>query len=191
MNFLPKQHHFMKNKILIVLALAVVGFIISCEKETVNPQTTELLATGGGEVGMDGDDTAESRIPCLRGTQIRPAQLPANVRRLLNARFPDLTIDYVIANRQRGYAVTMSNGLVLLFDTEGEFVKVCRRPRPDRDSTMTNGPRDTIVWGPRDTVRGPRGPRDTIRGPHGPRDTIRGPRDTIRGPRGPRGGGPR
>ncbi|MCB0661843.1 MAG: hypothetical protein KDC24_03810 [Saprospiraceae bacterium] len=190
----------MKNKILIVLAVAVVGFIISCEKESVNPQTTELLATGGGGVGEDGGDgTAESRIPCLRGTQIRPAQLPANVLRLLNARFPDLTIDYVIANRERGYAVAMSNGLVLLFDTDGEFVKVCRRPRPDRDSTMTNGPRDTIMHGPRDTIRGP---RDTIRGPRGPRDTTiwgprdttRGPRDTIRGPRGPRGprgGGPR
>lgn len=173
----------MKNKVLIVLALALTGFIFSCEKETVNPDTTELLATGGGQSGtIEGDDEAlDRRLPCLRGTAIRPNQLPATIRRFLANRFPDLSVKHVIANRQRGYAVGLSNGLVLLFNTDGEFVKVCRRPRPDRDTTFMGGPRDSIFMGPRDSIRGPRGPRDT----------IRGPRDTIRGPRGPRGGGPR
>ncbi|MEZ4982530.1 MAG: hypothetical protein R2769_13290 [Saprospiraceae bacterium] len=67
----------------------------------------------------------------------------------------------VIANRDRGYAVAFGNGLVVLFNLDGEFVKVCKRPRITRDSTHTvrdtfRHVRDTtIVRPPRDTMRGP------------------------------------
>lgn len=66
---------------------------------------------------------AEGR--CMRGDTIVPADLPAAVNDYIAGNYPDATPETVVDKRGRLFAVELSNGIILLFNREGSFIREC------------------------------------------------------------------
>ncbi|MEK7257738.1 MAG: PepSY-like domain-containing protein [Bacteroidota bacterium] len=79
---------------------------------------------GDGE--MRGGDGERHRFRCMRGDDFDIASLPAAISEYVTANYPDATIaSAIVKGDNRAYGVELSDGTVLLFNGEGEFVKVC------------------------------------------------------------------
>lgn len=66
---------------------------------------------------------AEGR--CMRGDTIMPAALPDAVNDYIAAKYPDASPETVVDKRGRLFAVELSNGVILLFNREGSFLREC------------------------------------------------------------------
>jgi hypothetical protein len=84
----------------------------------------EFLGVGVDENDQDGDGEYEWGDGDHHddGDSIDPAQLPENVLTYLADTYPDLTIMHAEVESEGYYEVTMSNGLEVYFDAEGNFV---------------------------------------------------------------------
>jgi hypothetical protein len=84
----------------------------------------EFLGVGVDENDQDGDGEYEWGDGDQHddGDTIDPAQLPEKVLTYLNENYNDLTIMHAEIESEGYYEVTMSNGLEVYFDAEGNFV---------------------------------------------------------------------
>lgn len=63
---------------------------------------------------------------CLAGDTLTTADVPQAALDYIAANYPDLTVQTVVSKADGTVlAVELSDGVVLLFDAEGAFVKIC------------------------------------------------------------------
>jgi hypothetical protein len=98
---------------------------------TLNDDIVLIFDANGGFLGIgvdendqdgDGDYDWEEEDGHDDGETIDPAQLPDMVRAYLEETYPDLTIVHAEVEDEGEYEVTMSNGLEVYFDAEGNFL---------------------------------------------------------------------
>ena len=98
---------------------------------TLNDDTVLIFNTNGEFLGVgvdendqdgDGDYDWEEEDGHDDGETIDPAQLPENVLVYLADTYPDLTILHAEIEDEEDFEVTMSNGLEVYFDAEGNFL---------------------------------------------------------------------
>lgn len=100
---------------------------------TLNDDIVLIFDANGGFLGIgvdendqdgDGDYEWEEEDGHDDGETIDPAQLPDMVLAYLEETYPDLTILHAEVEDEGEYEVTMSNGLEVYFDAEGNFLSV-------------------------------------------------------------------
>ncbi len=63
---------------------------------------------------------------CMRGEEVAVEDLPQSVADYVTDHFPDETIEAAVTKPSGAFVVKLSNGKVLIFNAEGEFVRRCR-----------------------------------------------------------------
>lgn len=62
---------------------------------------------------------------CMQGETVTAADLPVEAAEYVNENYPDETIEAVVLKASGKFAVELGDGTVLLFDTDGTFIKEC------------------------------------------------------------------
>ena len=115
----------MKKVLFGVFAMSVLIFV-ACTKENnflLDEQTSSLTIDRNDDESENGPRFR----PCLRGDTVTVDDLPQAALDFISDQFPDETIETVVVKGDEdAYAVKLSNGLILIFDSEGEFKGRCR-----------------------------------------------------------------
>ncbi len=97
------------------------------EVELEDGQDLYFRENGGGCMGTSrGGGGGVFR--CMRGDTVDVSELPQAAADYVTATYPSLTIQTVVFKQhdnRTGYAVELSDGTILLFNAEGEFINLC------------------------------------------------------------------
>ena len=80
---------------------------------------------GNGHHGNDGHGGGGYAANCIEGAAINPADLPQAVLDYATDNYPGLSIATAVIKPSGKFGVEMSDGMVLLFDEQGAFIKEC------------------------------------------------------------------
>ncbi|MEY3051416.1 MAG: hypothetical protein RLY31_1201 [Bacteroidota bacterium] len=76
----------------------------------------------------DGSRHARGARRCMYGDAVTADDLPATTQDYIAENYPDETIEFVTVKPNGAFGVKLSDGTVLLFKADGEFVRECGKP---------------------------------------------------------------
>lgn len=106
---------------------------------------------GGGHGGNDPNPGPHGNGGCLGGDTLTVDQLPAPAADYVAANYPTQTVQTVVSRSTKSgktiYAAELTDGTVLIFSAEGEFVKICEGKGGNGGTDPNPGPTNDCMDG--------------------------------------------